>query len=73
MVVQWLRICLPMQEIPGPNALGKDSICLRTTKLLSLSTLEHCSTRETTTVRRLSSATRELPGSLQLEKAHVQQ
>ena len=35
--------------IPGPDASGKDSTCLRTTKLLSLSTLEHCSTRETTT------------------------
>ena len=57
--------------IPGPNASGKDSTCLRTTKLLSLSTLEHYSTRETTAVRRLSTATRELPGSLQLEKAHV--
>ena len=86
LVVQWLRIHLPMQGTRVRSLIWEDPTCRGTTKpvrhnywahvpqLLKPVRLEPCSTtREATTMRSPRTATKSSPHSLQLEKARIQQ
>ena len=65
-MVQWLRICLPMQETQVPHLVQEDSTCCRAIKLvhnyLSQPVLSPSSaTREATSMRSPHTTTREQP------------
>ena len=75
-MLQWIRICLPMQETGVPSVVQEDSTCHRATKPVchnywahALKSLlcdkrSHCNEKPVTT-------TKSSPHSLQLEKAHA--
>ena len=72
LVVQWLRICLPMQWTRVWSLVQKDPSCCGATKPASHSYL--CSTaREATAMRGSYATAKRSPCSLQLEKAPGQQ
>ena len=78
LVVQWLRICLPVQETRVRALVWEDPTCRGATgprepQLLSLRDWSLCSaTREAATVRGPRTAMRSGPRLLQLEKALAQ-
>ena len=86
LVVQWLGICLPMQGTRDPPWFRNwDPTCLGATRPVCLNYRAHalpesacrnhwspCPTREATATRSLSTAAREQPRFLQLEKAQAQ-
>ena len=89
LVVQWLRICLPMQVTWVRALVQEDPTCCRATKPVhhnywaleptshnywSLGTQSPCSTtREATAMRSPCTVTKSSPSSPQLEKARAQQ
>ena len=78
-MAQWIRICLPVQGTQVQSLVWEDSTCHRATKPKSYNHRSPCAcspcatTREATAVRRLCTATKRSPCSLEPEKAHTQQ
>ena len=77
LVVQWLGLCLPLQETQVWSLVQEDSTCHRVTGPMhhnrwACAPQSPCSaTREATLTRSLCNATREWSHLLQLEKVHV--
>ena len=77
-VVQWLRVCLPVQGTRSWS-LVQESLCATTTESAcrsywSLCTYSLCSTtREATTMRTLCTEVKSSPRLPQLDKTHTQQ